>query len=116
MHVLDRIARRTVRVQCPTLPLPCRNWQGSKTPAGYGQIWLDGRAQYVHRVSFALHHGYDAAGDVDHLCHNPSCWEPTHLRDLSPSANRSEGAQYRWKLWRDIKAADGRLDALLAKE
>jgi len=41
-----------------------------------------------HRVAYCLHHGgIDATLTVDHLCHNPRCCNPAHLRQCTKSEN-----------------------------
>ena len=53
----------------------CWEWQGARSPFGYGQIRIGGRAFYVHRLSLAqslgrpIRSGYEAL----HSCDNPPC-------------------------------------------
>ena len=59
----------------------CWEWQGQRKPAGYGYVDLcedgDGTRHrfYVHRAALGF-----PKGVVRHLCHNPSCVRPEHLR------------------------------------
>ena len=66
----------------------CWLWTGSKTPEGYGRISVHGRATYAHRVIMGL---FDKSQDqkcvVMHLCDNPSCVRPKHLRISSQGEN-----------------------------
>lgn len=61
----------------------CIAWPYAKTPAGYGQVWKDGRLHVVSRLICEYRHGpppepeYDAA----HSCGNGhlACSNPSHL-------------------------------------
>lgn len=62
-------------------PNGCRVWQGKKHDAmGYARIEVDGRMQYVHRLSWERAHGPVPDGMVlMHSCDNPSCINLNHL-------------------------------------
>lgn len=67
----------------------CWEWTAGKNRAGYGILGgaHDG-SRLAHRISYELHKGPTPAGMViDHLCHNPGCVNPAHLRAVSPAAN-----------------------------
>ena len=61
----------------------CWAWSGSRSPAGYGRIWLGHGAKapgHAHRVSYELHNGPIPDGAVVmHTCDNPECCNPEHL-------------------------------------
>lgn len=76
----------------------CWNWLGYRDRKGYGQIKVDGKAMWAHRVSACVYHGRVRSGQqVDHLCGNPSCVNPEHLECVSPTENRKRQDQRRLK-------------------
>lgn len=68
----------------------CWEWSLWRTPAGYGRAKFSGRTSAVgaHRISYETHVGPIPDGmTVDHLCFNPPCVNPEHLRLLTRSEN-----------------------------
>lgn len=66
----------------------CWEWTASTTPSGYGMLWRDGRPAGAHRVAYELFVGPIGAGKViDHICYNPPCVNPSHLRAVTPKQN-----------------------------
>jgi hypothetical protein len=62
------------------MTLPCKEWVGAKSKAGYGQKWADGRTEYIHRLSWRLERGPIPPGlCVLHQCDNRACYEVSHL-------------------------------------
>lgn len=58
---------------------PCVEWTGAKAN-GYGQRWVNGKAQYVHRLAWEEAHGPIPEGmRVLHRCDNPPCYRLDHL-------------------------------------
>lgn len=57
----------------------CWEWTGAKTTMGYPRF---GRSDYGHRISWEMANGrtIPPKGEIDHICHNPGCVNPTHLR------------------------------------
>ena len=72
----------------------CWTWMGAKTAKGYGQIWVDGKSDYAHRISFEMHKGPIPDGlEIDHLCENPSCVNPGHLEAVTHAENIRRAAR-----------------------
>src|SRR5438445_13219680 len=73
----------------------CGQWLGAKGPRGYGYFVLGGRQpdeRLAHRVAYRLFVG-DIPRDreIDHLCKNPSCVNPNHLRIVDHVTNMQNG-------------------------
>lgn len=82
------------RFDAKVMPEPmsgCWLWTGAVLPRGYGTIGVGGAAgghEYAHRVSFALRGGDLRQGlHIHHLCNNPSCVNPDHLRQVTAREN-----------------------------
>lgn len=66
----------------------CWEWSGCTDAKGYGQFWFGGRAQWAHRVAYALFVRTIPEGfDIDHRCHNHKCVNPSHLFAATKSFN-----------------------------
>lgn len=66
----------------------CLVWTGRINKDGYGQISIEGHAYNASRAAWVLAHGpLPGAIKVDHLCHNQSCVELSHLRAATHQQN-----------------------------
>lgn len=66
----------------------CLNWIGTRVSGGYGQIWVNGKFDLVHRVVYKMLVGPIPEGmEIDHLCRNKSCCNPHHLEVVTRAEN-----------------------------
>ena len=69
----------------------CLAWQGARIRRGYGHVWDPRRKKAVlaHRLMMESILGRElgTAELVDHTCHNPPCFEPSHLRLCTKKQN-----------------------------
>lgn len=71
---------------------PCRLWTGLKFKNGYGQTKSEGKTVYVHILIYTREVGPVPKGkELDHLCPNRHCAEPTHLEPVTHLVNVQRG-------------------------
>lgn len=71
-------------------PNGCWVWLGHLNNAGYGTAYVspDKPSAYAHRVSYSLLvEDLPDHIEVDHVCHNPACLNPDHLRTATHALN-----------------------------
>lgn len=69
----------------------CWEWNGAKTASGYGRLKVNNVAWMAHRYSLFLSQG--SLGEstvVMHLCDNPSCINPEHLKEGTQADNMAD--------------------------
>lgn len=74
---MDRINKKLLKDE----KTGCLNWTGTKTWFGYGQIHLDKKNRYVHRVVYCHINKIPITTKliIRHKCDNPSCCNIEHL-------------------------------------
>jgi len=71
-----------------TDPSGCWIWTGARSSAGYGQIRIQHRLYYAHRLMWIIMRGVIPYGlEILHKCDNPWCVNPDHLFIGSQSDN-----------------------------
>ena len=72
----------------------CWEWTAAKSVDGYANFWYRNAWLRAHRVSFEWANGPIPTGmQVDHMCRNPGCVRPTHLRLASNAMNAQNRSQ-----------------------
>jgi len=98
------------KVDCGN-PDKCWEWQASIKSNGYGQIQVDGKPEYAHRIAVKLD-GRTLPDNmqVNHHCDNRSCVNPKHLYvgtrldNRRDAAKRSEANGSAILTWQDVGA------------
>jgi hypothetical protein len=76
----------------------CLIWPFYRMPNGYGQLGLDGKMRYAHRVMCELVHGAPPTPkhEAAHRCGNghQGCVNPKHLAWKTKNENRKESTQH----------------------
>lgn len=86
---------------------PCWIWKGRTDRLGYGRIRYEKRTRLVHDVSWEIANGAVPDGlELDHLCRNTSCVNPSHLEPVTHAENmrRGEGAKLSYEKAKQIRA------------
>jgi hypothetical protein len=66
----------------------CWLWVAARDPRGYGVFRAAGKRYFAHRLAYEWSDGPIPTGlHVDHICHNPACVRPAHLRLATPKQN-----------------------------
>lgn len=67
----------------------CWEWTGRTTDRGYGRLRHGHTSEYrAHRLAYELMVGPVPEGmELDHLCHNPACVNPSHLEAVTHRTN-----------------------------
>jgi hypothetical protein len=87
LQLMNRIVTQSVETTAG-----CWEWQGSRTPKGYGRVHARGKLLYVHRVAYeALIAEIPEGLQLDHLCRNRACVNPWHLEPVTNRVNTSRG-------------------------
>jgi len=86
-HRLDQVDRVFTRIEVSEDG--CWIWQGSKDKHGYGRTNLgSGKIQNTHRFLYEQLVGAVGTGlELDHLCMNQSCVNPSHLEPVTHQEN-----------------------------
>lgn len=85
----------------------CWKWLGSTDTNGYPQISVNKRTMGANRFSYELHNGKIPRGEgyfgtcVLHICDNPKCTNPKHLR-LGTQVDNIKDRDFKMRMCRKI--------------
>lgn len=70
----------------------CWPWIGGLSDKGYGRVMIAGVRRGSHCVAYELVEGPIPHGlQIDHLCRNPACVNPSHLEAVTQGVNVLRG-------------------------
>lgn len=70
----------------------CWGWRGPISTGGYARLNAEGRHGYAHRYAYEQRYGAIPDGlQIDHLCRNRGCVNPTHLEAVTLQENLRRG-------------------------
>lgn len=85
--VVDRFWTRVAKQESG-----CWLWTGGKARGGYGKFRFANRTGLAHRFSYEQFIGPIPSGmQLDHLCRNRACCNPTHLEPVTGRENLLRG-------------------------
>lgn len=88
MNTKERLIRKLEFVQ----DTGCWEFRGYKDACGYGRMMADGKSHPAHRVAYEIMVGPIPEGlELDHLCRNPACCNPSHLDPVTHRTNLMRG-------------------------
>ncbi len=74
----------------------CWEWMGGHVRAGYGALLHQGKQRYAHRIAYELMIDLIPSGmQVDHMCHNKGCANPSHMRLATCAENTRNQVRHR---------------------
>lgn len=87
------VTRFWAKVAKPT-PEGCWEWQGALLKSGYGAFRLAGKTERAHRIAYFLSkENLNPNLEILHLCNNPQCCNPAHLRQATHAENLQQASQ-----------------------
>lgn len=82
----NEISRFNAKIDKVSSETGCWVWTGALAH-GYGRFRFDNRTVQAHRLSWFIYTKVQPALDLDHLCRNTQCVNPSHLQDVPHKLN-----------------------------
>lgn len=85
--ILDRFWKKVQKTES------CWLWTGMKSEKGYGLLHVNGKVKRAHQVAYIGITGtkIPEGMQLDHLCRNPACVNPSHLEPVTSRENTIRG-------------------------
>ncbi len=78
----------------------CWLWTAFRNKGGYGMTSLGDKRGLAHRIIYEAVNGSVPWGlVVDHICNNPGCVNPAHLRAITISENLTRSPKHKGRLF-----------------
>lgn len=93
--ILSHVGWNVVQRDTPFADGPCWEWRGNRECGGYGRFSMNGKKVKTHRAAYETWVGPIPEGMVvRHMCDNPPCINPEHLKLGTPKDNARDREEH----------------------
>ena len=93
-----------IKNKIEVLPSGCWQWKKSTNSAGYGQLTVNKTYWLAHRYALSCVQDVLPTDVVRHMCHNPKCCNPEHLKIGTHQDNWHDSAAVHIKAQEKLRA------------